>query len=125
MSADDLAVAPEFLEALAAAAKTGELEDVYEFLAADVEWVTLTRDLRSIGEVRKEMTWFSPRETLEVDFAVSQERLRDLGKGRIATDFRELYTTKKTGELAYARERRIELTVRDGKIARYEMRFAG
>jgi ketosteroid isomerase-like protein len=87
--------------------------------------VTPTRNLRSIGEVRNEMTWFSPRETLEVDFDVTQERLTDLGKGRIATDFREIYTTKGTGELAYARERRIELTVRDGKIARYEMRFAG
>jgi ketosteroid isomerase-like protein len=125
MSADDLAVAEQFLAALAAAAKTGQLEDVYEFLAADVEWVTPMRDLRSIGEVRKEMTWFSPRETLDVDFEVSQEQLTDLGSGRIATDFRELYTTKKTGELAYARERRIELTVRDGKIARYEMRLAG
>jgi ketosteroid isomerase-like protein len=125
MSADDLAVAEEFLAALAAAAKTGEVEGVYEFLAADVEWVTPTRDLRSIGEVRKEMTWFSPRETPEVDFDVSQERLKDLGKGRIATDFREIYTTKSTGEPAYVRERRIELTVRDGKIARYEMRFAG
>jgi ketosteroid isomerase-like protein len=125
MSADDLAVAQQFLAALAAAAKTGELEDVYEFLAADVEWVTPTRNLRSIGEVRNEMTWFSPRETREIDFGVSEERLTDLGKGRIATDFREVYTAKSTGELAYARERRIELTVRDGKIARYEMRFAG
>jgi ketosteroid isomerase-like protein len=125
MSADDLAVAKQFLAALAVAAKSGELKDVYEFLDADVEWVTPTRDLRSIGEVRKEMTWFSPRETLEIDFEVGQERLTDLGSGRIATDFREIYTTKTTGELAYARERRIELTVRKGKIARYEMRFAG
>jgi len=125
MSADDLAVAEQFLATLAAAAKTGELEDVYEFLAADVEWVTPTRNLRTIGEVRNEMTWFSPRETLNVEFEVSQERLTDLGKGRIASDFREIYTTKSTGEFAYERERRIELTVRDGKIARYEMRFAG
>jgi ketosteroid isomerase-like protein len=125
MSADDLAVAQKFLAALTAAAKTGELEEIYDFLAADVEWVTPTRNLRSIGAVRNEMTWFSPRETVEIDFAVSQERLIDLGNGRIATDFREIYTTKRTGELAYARHRRIELTVRNGKIARYEMRFAG
>jgi hypothetical protein len=125
MSADDLAVAEEFLAVLAAAAKTGELDDVYEFLLADVEWVTPMRDLRGLGELRKEMTWFSPRETLDVDFEVSEARLVDLGSGRIASDFLEIYTAKKTGELAYARERRIELTVRDGKIARYEMRFAG
>jgi ketosteroid isomerase-like protein len=125
MSADDLAVAEEFLAVLAAAAKTGELDDVYEFLLADVEWVTPMRDLRGLGELRKEMTWFSPRETLDVDFEVSEARLVDLGSGRIASDFLEIYTAKKTGELAYARERRIGLTVRDGKIARYEMRFAG
>jgi ketosteroid isomerase-like protein len=125
MGADDLAVAQTFLAALTAAAKTGELEEIYDFLAADVEWVTPTRNLRSIGAVRNEMTWFSPRETVELDFAISQERLIDLGSGRVATDFREIYTTKRTGELAYARDRRIELTVRDGKIARYEMRFAG
>ena len=125
MSADDLAVAEEFLAVLAAAAKTGELDDVYEFLLADVEWVTPMRDLRGLGELRKEMTWFSPRETLDVDFEVSEARLVDLGSGRIASDFLEIYTAKKTGELACARERRIELTVRDGKIARYEMRFAG
>jgi ketosteroid isomerase-like protein len=71
------------------------------------------------------MTWFSPRETVEIDFAVSQERLIDLGSGRVATDFRETYTTRRTGEVAYERDRRIELTVRDGKIARYEMRFTG
>lgn len=123
MSADDLAVAQEFLAVLAAAAKTGELEEVYDFLATDVEWVTPTRNLRSIGELRNEMTWYSPRETLEIDFEGPQ--LSDLGSGRIATDVREIYTKKTTGELAYTRERRIELTVRDGKIARYEMRFAG
>jgi hypothetical protein len=32
---------------------------------------------------------------------------------------------KATGELSYSRDRSFELTVRDEKISRYEMRFAG
>jgi ketosteroid isomerase-like protein len=123
MSADDIAVARRFLDSLAAAARTGDLENVYPFLAADVEWVTPTRDLRSIGEVRDELKWFMPRGTVDVDF--EQNELLDLGSGQIVSDFREVYRMKRTGEFAYARDRRIELTVRDGKIARYEMRFAG
>jgi hypothetical protein len=31
---------------------------------------------------------------------------------------------KETGDFAYARDRRVELTIRGEKIARYEMRFA-
>jgi hypothetical protein len=38
---------------------------------------------------------------------------------------RETYRMKETGDFAYARERRIELTIREGMITRYEMRFAG
>ena len=123
MSADDLAVARQFLDALAAGAKTGELDGVFPFLAADVEWVTPLRDLRSVGEVRKELHWFTPRETLDVDF--EELELIDLGGGRFALDFHETYRTKRGGELAYERDRRIELAIRDGKVARYEMRFSG
>jgi ketosteroid isomerase-like protein len=123
MSAEDLAVAQRFLEVLAAGAKSGDLEDVYPFLAPDVEWVTPQRDLRGLGEVRDGLAWYSPRERLEIDFDV--EELNDLGNGRIVTDFQEIYRMKRTGEFAYARDRQIELTIRKGKIARYEMRFAG
>jgi len=33
--------------------------------------------------------------------------------------------TKQTGEVGYARDRRIVLTTRESKSASYEMRFAG
>jgi hypothetical protein len=123
MSADDLVVARQFLDALAAAAKTGVLDDVYPFLAPDVEWVTPLRNLRSVGEVRDQLAWFTPRESLDVDF--DEQDLADLGGGRFALDFHETYSVKRTGEFAYARDRRIELAIRDGKVARYEMRFTG
>jgi hypothetical protein len=123
MSAEDRVVARRFLDALAAAAKTGELDDVYPFLAPDVEWVTPLRNLRSVGEVRDQLSWFTPRETLDVDF--EEKDLTDLGGGRFALDFHETYSVKRTGEFAYARDRRIELAIREGKVARYEMRFTG
>src|SRR5262245_12513484 len=123
MNTDDVAIAREFLTALAAAANSGDLEDVYPFLAPDVEWTNALRDLHGVGEVRKELAWYSPRTGLEID--IEETEFLDLGSGRIATEFRELYRMKETGELAYARDRRIELTIRDGKVSSYEMRFAG
>jgi ketosteroid isomerase-like protein len=123
MSAEDLAIARQFLATLSTAAKTGDLEDVYPLLAPDVEWVTPLRNLHSIGEVRHELTWLTPRTTLEIDF--EEHALTDLGGGRVVSDFQEVYRMKETKEFAYARDRRIELTIREGKIARYEMRFAG
>ena len=41
------------------------------------------------------------------------------------TDFREIYRVKDTGDFAYERARRIELTIRGDKITRYELRFDG
>ena len=123
MSGGDLELAREFLGALAVAAKTGEADAVYPLLDPDVEWLTPQFALRSVGEVRQRMEWFSPREQLDVEFG--EPELKDLGSGRIVSDVQETYRMKDTGDFAYARERRIELTVREGKIARYELRFAG
>jgi ketosteroid isomerase-like protein len=123
MSADDVVIARQFLAVLATAAKTGELEGVYPFLAPDVEWVTPLRDLHTVGAVRDELAWLSPNESLEIDF--EEKELADLGGGRVLTDFHETYRIRRTGEFAYARERQIELTIREGKVAKYEIRFAG
>ena len=123
MSDRDLELAREFLGALAVAAKTGEAEAVYPLLAPDVEWLTPQFALSSVGEVRERFEWFSPREQLEVEFG--EPELTDLGSGRIVSEVQEVYRMKDTGDFAYARERRIELTIREGVIARYEMRFTG
>jgi hypothetical protein len=37
----------------------------------------------------------------------------------------ETYRVKGSGDFAFARDRRVELTIRDGSIARYEMRVVG
>ena|SRR5215469_16983935 len=124
MSTEDLTVARQFIETLAAAAESGNLEDVYPLLDPDVHWMTPQRDLRGVDEVAQLFSWFTPDEIgHEVDFDIGE--LSDLGGGRFATDFQEIYRSRETGEFAYSRDRRIVLTIRDGKIATYEMRFAG
>ena len=123
MSAADLQIAKEFLETLAAAAKTGERDALYPFLAPDVAWLTPQTDLHGIDEVRERLTWLTPKHRLDIEF--EETGVTDLGEGRVASDVHEIYSIKESGEFAYARDRRIELTIREGKIARYEMRIVG
>jgi hypothetical protein len=124
MSADDLAVVKQFLGVLAAAANSGDHEALYPFLTPDVEWLTPQRTLHGVDEVRNQATWpwLSPRHGLELDL---DEETTDLGGGRTVSDVHEVYREKSTGDVAYTRDHRIELTVRDSQIAKYELRFAG
>jgi hypothetical protein len=123
MIAGDLQLAREFLSALAGVAKTGERDALYPFLASDVAWLTPQRELRGLDEVRDQLTWLTPKEQLEIEF--EEEEITDLGDGRIVSDVHETCRMKGSGDFAYARNRRIELTIREGKIARYEMRIVG
>ncbi len=123
MSADDLQIAKQFLETLAAAAKTGERDALYPLLAPDVAWLTPQTDLHGIDEVRERLTWLTPKHRLDIEF--EETGVTDLGEGRVVSDVHEIYSVKENGEFAYARDRRIELTIREGKIARYEMRIVG
>ena len=123
MPAEDMEVAGQFLAALEAAAQSGDREAVYPLLAPDVEWVTPKRILRGIDEIREELTWGSPPHKLDLEFEAGD--WRDLGDGRVACDVHQVYRWKETGEVSYERDRRIEVTIRDGKISRYEMRIVG
>ena len=123
MGAEIAEIATDFLTALEAAATTGERDPVYPFLAADVEWVTPQRSLVGLDAIREELTWGNPPDKL--DLAFERGELVLLGEGRVASDVRQIYTLKTTGEFAYTRLRRVELTVRDGKVSRYEMRSVG
>jgi hypothetical protein len=119
MSAEDLEVATRFLETLALAARTGDREPLFPFLAADVEWQTPQRGLRGIDDVRAHLTWISPPEKLEIEF--DEPELTDHGDGRIVSYVQETYRMGGTGEFAYLRGRRVELTIRDRMIVRYQM----
>ena len=123
MSTSIADVATGFLAALEVAAKTGDRDPVYPFLASDAEWVTPQRGLVGVDEIRRELTWVNPPDKLDLVF--ERGELVELGEGRVAMDVRQVYTLKATGEFAYTRLRRVELTVRDGKVSRYEMRSVG
>jgi hypothetical protein len=123
MSAEDLELARAFLDVLATAAKTGDRTALYSLLAHDVEWLTPQRDVHGLDAARKELTWVAPPDNLDLQF--NEPELNDLGGGRVVSDVLEVYRMKETGEFAYARDRRIELTIRDGKVARYEMWIVG
>jgi ketosteroid isomerase-like protein len=123
VSVDDLELARQFLDVLADAAKTGDRDAVYALLTTDIEWSTPQRNVQGIDAARAELTWIKPPAHLEVAF--EEPALDDLGGGRIVSAVRETYTVKDSGDFAYARDRRIDLTIRDGKVARYEMRVVG
>ena len=123
MAAQDVDVAERFRVALEAAVRTGDREAVYELLAPEVEWVTPQRTLRGLDEMRQEWTWGSSPESFEYEF--EEGGWVETGDGRLGCDVQEVYRLKKTGEFAYRRAVQIELTIRNGKIDRYELRVAG
>jgi ketosteroid isomerase-like protein len=123
VSSDDLVCARQFLEVLAEAARTGDRSAIYPLVAPDVEWLTPKRDVHGLDEAHDELIWIRPPDHLDVEFG--ELELTDLGDGRIVSDVEETYRVKGSGDYAYARSRRIDLTIRDGKITRYEMRVTG
>ena len=123
MTEPDVDVARTFLDVLRTAAQTGDRSALYPLLADDVEWLTPQRDVEGIEAAQQELTWIKPPDTLELEF--DEPNLSDLGGGHVVSDVHEVYRVKGTGEFAYARDRRIDLTIRDGKVARYEMRIVG
>jgi hypothetical protein len=83
----------------------------------------MPRALSGIEEIRKQMTKGTPPEKLDIEF--DKGEIQDLGNGRLVLDVQQTYRMKTTGDLAYTHNRRIEITVRDGKITRYDMQIVG
>ena len=123
MSDDDLQVASSFLAELAAVGKSGNRDRLYPLLAADVVWVTPQRELEGLDEVRNGLTWVAQGKTLGVEF--KERKLTDLGDGRIVANVHEVYRVRGTGDFAFERDRLIKVTIRDRRVARYEMRIVG
>jgi hypothetical protein len=120
MSADDLETANQFLEALAIAAETGDRNHLLPLLADDVEWVNPKRTLRGIDEVVSDLNWLHAPDNLDVEF--KRGEMTDLRDGRIMLDVHETYRLRESGDFAYERDLRIELTIRSKEVARYEIR---
>jgi hypothetical protein len=120
VAAEDIEVAERFREALEAAVRTGDREPVYELLVPDVEWVTPQRTLHGIEDMRENWTWGASPETFDYEF--EEGGWADDGQGQLVCDVRQVYRLKETGDFAYERTRRVQLTLRQGRISRYEMK---
>jgi len=103
-----------------------DTEAAAALLAPDLEWVVVSGEsLRGIDEVRKYYAGAGSGgpETLDVEFDPGE--LEDLGDGHVSAVNHQIYRWKETGELAYERQARIEYTIRDGRIIRYEAKLLG
>jgi ketosteroid isomerase-like protein len=123
MPSNDVVIASRFRAALETAVRTGDHNALLELVAPDVEWVTPQRTLRGIDELRNWRIWGSSAEGFDFDF-VDRDWV-DHGDGRVVCDVHQVYRKRGTAEFAYERERRVELTIRNGKISRYEVRVVG
>ena len=120
VSVEDVEVARRWREVL----DTDDPEARAALLAPDVEWVVVSgKTLRGIDEVRKYYAGSGSGgpENLDVEFDPGE--LEDLGDGRVSAVNHQVYRSKETGELAYERRARIEYTIGDGKIVRYEAKL--
>lgn len=120
MSPGDLEIAMQFGTVLEGVARTGDRAGVYPLLAADIEWFTPRRTLSGVEELKHDRIWGDPPEHLDLGFKVGD--WADLGGGRSAVDVRQIYRMKGSGDFAYQRDLHIEVMIRGGKIARYEIR---
>ncbi len=123
MASARIEIAERFREALEAAVRTGEREPVYALLAPDVEWVTPQRTLHGIDDMRANWTWGSSSESFEYAFEAGD--WADEGDGRLVCDARQVYRVRGSGDFAYERNRRVQLTIQNGMITRYEMSIVG
>jgi ketosteroid isomerase-like protein len=123
MSSNDIAIANRFRAALETAVRTGDHEAVLALLDPDVEWVTPQRTLQGVDELKAWRIWGSSGKSFDFEFAEGE--WVDHGDGRLTCDVHQVYRVKETGDFAYERERRVELTIRGGLISRYEIRSVG
>jgi ketosteroid isomerase-like protein len=122
MGADEVALGERFRSAVKAAFATGDRELVYALFADDVEYTTPHRTLRGLSEVREKLKWGGEKDNVDVE--LDEGDWRDLGDGKVASETCMVQRWKETGEVAAMMTVREQLTVRDGKIVRYERRAA-
>ncbi|MGZ4333152.1 MAG: hypothetical protein ACXVRV_06145 [Gaiellaceae bacterium] len=122
MPTPDLDTARQFLSATEAALRTEDFGPVVALLAPDVECVTPVHSRRGDEALTEELSRARPAESIDVELEGGDWKA--LGDGRYSCQARVLFRSKLTGELSYSRDRSFELTIRDGKVIRCEMRFA-
>lgn len=119
MSAEDVDLAKRFRAALEAAFATGDRELVYAFFADDIEYTSPRRTLRGLDEVREKLSW-GGGELENLDSEYEDGEWQDLGESHVVSEDRVVQRWKETGEIAAVMLVTVDLTTRDGKIARLE-----
>jgi hypothetical protein len=120
-SAPDLDIAQQFRAAAEDALRTGDFEPVVALLAPDVDCVMPQHSVQGVDALVEELSRVRPSERFDVEFENGD--WKSLGKGRFSCEIRALYLSKVADDLSYSRDRSFQLTVRDGKVGRFEMRF--
>jgi SnoaL-like domain len=121
VTASDLDTAEQFRSAAEGALRTGDFEALVELLAPDVECVTPVQSVNGVDALVAELGRARPTERIAIEFENGE--WKSLSQGRFSCEIRALYRPKLTDEPTYSRDRSFELTIRDGKVSRFEMRF--
>jgi ketosteroid isomerase-like protein len=123
VASEDVDLATRFRSALETAVSTGDRRALLELVDPDVEWVTPLRTLRGVDELQTWRVWGSSADAFEFEFGEGD--WIDRGDGHVECEVHQVYRVKESGDFAYERQRRIELTIQDGKVSRYEVRVVG
>jgi SnoaL-like domain len=121
MSASELETAQQFQATAAVALQTGDFEPLVALLAPDVEIVLPLHTRQGVDAFTEELGRARPSERFELEF--EDGGWKELGDGRYYCEIRVHYRSKVSAADSYSRDRSFELTISDGLVSRYEMRF--
>ena len=119
--ATELETAQQFQAAAQAAMQTGDFEAVVALLAGDVEVVLPQHTVQGVDAFTEELGRARPSERFELDF--EDGGWQELGNGRYYCKMRVHFRSTVSEGDSYSRDRSFELTISDGLVRRYEMRF--
>ena len=123
MLAQDLDTAQQFQAAAEDALRSGDFAAIVALLAPDVECVMPQRSVYGVEATTEELRRARPSERFDLRFDSGE--WKELGNGRYSCEIRAHYRSTVSDDLSYSRDRSFEVTIRDGKVSRFEMRFAG
>jgi len=122
VSTPDVDIAQQFQAAAETGLQTGDFEPVAALLAADVECVMPQHTVHGVDALVEELSRARPSERFDMEF--ESDDWKAAGTDRLTCEIRVLYQSKVSDDLSYSRDRSFDLTIRDGKVSRFEMKFA-
>jgi ketosteroid isomerase-like protein len=119
--ATELETAQRFQAAAQVAMQTGDFDAVVALLAGDVEVVLPQHTVHGVDAFTEELGRARPSERFELEF--EDGGWQELGNERYFCAMRVHFRSTVSEGDSYSRDRSFELTISDGKVSRYEMRF--